>query len=71
MATAADRGHVQLQLGAYVLGGLSAAEEAAVQAHLDRCAQCRDEYEELACVPSFLDLLGGDDGAPELDPPEV
>jgi putative zinc finger protein len=59
MASAAERGgHVQLLLGAYVLGGLSEAEEAAVRAHLDRCALCRAEHEELAEVPPWLDLLG-------------
>jgi anti-sigma factor RsiW len=68
MASAAERGgHVQLLLGAYVLGGLSEAEETAVRAHLDRCALCRAEHEELAEVPPWLDLLAsaglpGDDG---------
>jgi predicted anti-sigma-YlaC factor YlaD len=54
-------GHVQLLLGAYVLGGLSPADEADVQAHLAQCAQCQAEYEELACVPSWLDLLKSED----------
>jgi hypothetical protein len=59
MASAADRvWHVHLLLGAYVLGGLSTAEEAAVRAHLERCAQCQAEHDELALVPSWLDLLG-------------
>lgn len=44
-------------LGAYVLGGLSDREEAAVEAHLSYCAGCQAEYEELACVPELLDLL--------------
>ncbi|HUZ23538.1 MAG TPA: zf-HC2 domain-containing protein, partial [Streptosporangiaceae bacterium] len=60
MAPPDQEGHVQLQLGAYVLGGLSATEEAAVRAHLDTCAQCRVEHEELTCVPSWLDLLRPD-----------
>jgi anti-sigma factor RsiW len=46
-----------LLLGAYLLGGLSAAEHAAVREHLDRCALCRAEHDELACVPGWLDLL--------------
>lgn len=54
-------GHVQLQLGAYVLGGLSAAEEADVRAHLDRCVRCRAAHEELAVVPPWLDLLRSDE----------
>jgi anti-sigma factor RsiW len=53
--------HVQFLLGAYVLGGLSPADEADVQAHLAQCAQCRAECEELACVPSWLDLLKSED----------
>jgi anti-sigma factor RsiW len=58
MASDRERGtHVQVLLGAYILGGLSAAEGAAVRDHLDRCALCRAEYDELACVPGWLDLL--------------
>jgi anti-sigma factor RsiW len=56
--------HVQVLLGAYVLGGLSREEEAAVAAHLLRCAQCQAEYEELADVPPWLDLLKPADGDP-------
>ena len=50
-------GHVQMLLGAYLLGGLSAEQEAAVRAHLDHCASCRAEHDELACVPPWLDML--------------
>ena len=58
MASAVNRGgHVQLLLGAYVLGGLTAPQEAAVRAHLEHCARCRAEHDELAVVPSWLDLL--------------
>jgi anti-sigma factor RsiW len=60
MAPARHEGHVQLLLGAYVLGGLSASEEAVVRAHLSRCGRCRAEHDELACVPSWLDLLSSD-----------
>jgi hypothetical protein len=61
MTSAAERGsHVQLLLGAYLLGGLSASEEAAVRAHLDRCPLCRAEYDDLACVPSWLGLVGSE-----------
>lgn len=44
-------------LGAYVLGGLSEQEEAAVEAHLSYCASCRAQCDDLACVPGLLDLL--------------
>lgn len=72
MASAANRGgHVQLLLGAYVLGGLTASQEAAVRAHLERCARCRAEHDELAVVPSWLDLLTPEDLADEPeDPPD-
>jgi hypothetical protein len=63
-------GHVQLQLGAYVLGGLSRAEEAAVEAHLAQCAPCQAEYEELACVPSWLDLLKSENTDPAPGQPD-
>lgn len=53
--------HVQLLLGAYVLGGLSPTEETAVAAHLGQCPQCQAEYEDLACVPLWLDLLKSQD----------
>jgi anti-sigma factor RsiW len=62
--------HVQLLLGAYVLGGLSAAEEAGVETHLARCPQCRAEYDELACVPSWLDLLRSESPDPAPGQPE-
>ena len=60
-------GHVQLLLGAYVLGGLTREEEAVVEAHLPRCAQCQAEYEELSDVPPWLDLLKPADGNPAPD----
>jgi anti-sigma factor RsiW len=56
--------HVQVLLGAYVLGGLSREEEAVVAAHLPRCAQCQAEYQELADMPPLLDLLKPADGDP-------
>jgi predicted anti-sigma-YlaC factor YlaD len=71
-ATAMNRGeHVQLLLGAYVLGGLTASQEAAVRAHIDRCERCRAEYEELAVIPSWLDLLVAEDLADDLIPEDL
>jgi anti-sigma factor RsiW len=58
MDSAADHdGHVRLLLGAHVLGGLNASQEAVVRAHLAGCARCRAERDWLAVVPSWLDLL--------------
>jgi hypothetical protein len=50
-------GHVQALLGVYLLGGMSAREEAAVRAHLGVCQGCRDEHDYLAIVPRWLDLV--------------
>jgi predicted anti-sigma-YlaC factor YlaD len=69
MSAAERGGHVQQLLGAYVLGGLSVLAEAVVRAHLDRCLPCRAEHDELACVPSWLDLLTSANTIPELEAP--
>jgi len=62
MASAAERGgHVRVLLGAFVLGGLSAQEASMVRAHLRRCARCRAVHDELAPVPTWLDLLSQPD----------
>jgi predicted anti-sigma-YlaC factor YlaD len=58
-----DRSHVIALLGVYVLGGLRGAQEARVRAHLEYCAQCRTEYEELAEVTRFLDMITGEEAA--------
>jgi anti-sigma factor RsiW len=68
-SSAANRGgHVQLLLGAYLLGGLTASQEVAVRAHLERCGRCRAEHDELAVVPSWLDLLTAEGLAEDPEP---
>lgn len=52
-----DDGHVRTLLGVYLLGGMSARDEAEVRAHLDVCQDCRDERDYLAVVPQWLDLV--------------
>jgi Putative zinc-finger len=52
--------HWREQLGAYALGHLDPDEHAAVQAHLDGCAECRAEAEELAAVARLLPLADPD-----------
>jgi predicted anti-sigma-YlaC factor YlaD len=44
-------------LGAYLLGGLDPAEAAAFEQHLDSCADCRKELDELASLPALLDAV--------------
>jgi hypothetical protein len=59
-------------LGAFVLGHLDADEAAAVRAHLDGCADCRAELDELASVVPAL--RGVDPAAldvPAAPPPDL
>jgi hypothetical protein len=56
-------------LGVYVLGGLRGQQEAWVTAHLSSCVRCRAEYEELAEVPVFLDLITAEEAAAAERPP--
>ena len=45
-----DHRTIRESLGAYVLGHLDADETTAVRAHLDGCASCRTEADEIASV---------------------
>jgi Putative zinc-finger len=45
---------VHLPLGAYVLGGLTAAERRGFEGHLDGCSSCRTELAELMPVAALL-----------------
>lgn len=44
-------------LGAYLLGGLDAADREAFEAHLGHCAACREELAGLEKLPVLLDAL--------------
>lgn len=44
-------------LGAYLLGGLDPEDRRTFEAHLEACAECRNECSELANVPLLLDAL--------------
>ncbi|MEV7663360.1 zf-HC2 domain-containing protein [Paenarthrobacter sp. NPDC089316] len=44
-------------LGAYLLGGLEPGEARAFEDHLESCAECRREVEELASLPALLDAV--------------
>lgn len=70
MSTPGREGHVQGELGAYILGGLRPAEAADVRAHLDACDQCRTEHEYLAAVSGWLGELSAADALSALEPPE-
>jgi anti-sigma-K factor RskA len=45
-------------LGGYVLGGLDPAERARLEAHLEYCADCREELARYAPLPALLQRAG-------------
>lgn len=49
--------HLHQLLGAYVLGGLDAADAADFEAHLQDCGACRRELATMEKVPMLLDAL--------------
>jgi anti-sigma factor RsiW len=53
-----------LSLGVYLVGALEPAERAEVEAHLASCPDCQRELDELAALPSMLDLLRIEDVEP-------
>jgi len=61
--------HVHRQLGAYVLGQLSPSETVAVEAHLEGCAECRREADELAGVANLLPLANPERLGATISPP--
>ena len=64
----ADHDAARMLLGAYVLGGLDAADRRRVEDHLSSCAVCRDEVAELAVLPGLLRRLTPDEAAAGLAP---
>jgi anti-sigma factor RsiW len=50
-----------VSLGAYALGTLDAADNAAVAEHLEGCAECRLGLQEIAGLPRLLNLLTASD----------
>ncbi|HJV97953.1 MAG TPA: zf-HC2 domain-containing protein [Arthrobacter sp.] len=44
-------------LGAYLLGGLDAADSQRFEAHLQDCAECRTELAGLESLPALLDVV--------------
>lgn len=44
-------------VGAYVLGGLDPEEARHLEAHLETCAACRTEVNDLSSIPAFLDMV--------------
>jgi len=63
-----DHDAVRMLLGAYVLGGLDAADRRTVEDHLPTCATCRDEVAELAVLPGLLHRLTPSEAAADLAP---
>src|SRR5215831_7034392 len=51
----AEPGLPHVDLGGYLLGGLTARERAAFERHLAGCPACRRELDELRGMPGLLD----------------
>jgi anti-sigma factor RsiW len=51
---------VRLELGVHVFGVIAAADRSLVEAHLARCADCRDELAELVGLPPLLRRAAAD-----------
>lgn len=60
-----------LELGSYVLGGLSPEERRAFEAHLPHCAQCQLELAQLAPVAERLRTLDAGTACAVLSQPRV
>jgi hypothetical protein len=56
-------------LGAYALGRLTAEERAGLEAHLEGCAECREEAESLIGVASLLPHADPEHFGPAPQPP--
>jgi hypothetical protein len=56
-------------VGAYLVGALDGDARAQVIAHLEACAGCRSEYDELVPVRGLLSQLAGPDAAPRAGGP--
>jgi anti-sigma factor RsiW len=54
------------EIGAYIVGALDGFTRARVSRHLERCAGCRDDYEELVPVRDWLSLLAATAGRPAI-----
>jgi hypothetical protein len=55
--------HVMMALGLYVLGSLNDTDAATVERHLLMCGPCRAEYERLAVLPAYLDIVANDEAS--------
>ena len=57
------------ELGAYLVGSISARDRARLVRHLESCEGCRDELAGLAALPGLLHRVSGDAdiAAPESD----
>jgi predicted anti-sigma-YlaC factor YlaD len=54
MITPGEGGHIREELSAYIDGALGVAERESVHLHLEGCALCRTDYEELLATQNLL-----------------
>ncbi|HEY3557622.1 MAG TPA: zf-HC2 domain-containing protein [Kribbella sp.] len=52
---------METELGPYVLGGLEPGDEERLQRHLERCAHCRQAFDEIAWIPAWLSKVPAED----------
>src|SRR6478735_8086289 len=64
-----DHERIRVDLGGYVLGSLTLAEQQTVEAHLEACSACRAELAELEGIPVLLELARPDAATPP--PPAI
>jgi predicted anti-sigma-YlaC factor YlaD len=58
----------RLSLGAYALGSLDEDEDAHVRAHVEDCADCRDEIHDLEGLPALLADLTIEEASGQVQP---
>jgi len=51
--------HLRPSVGAYALGALEPDEAAEVRRHIEHCAECAVEYDQLAALPGLLETASG------------
>jgi anti-sigma factor RsiW len=54
-----DCAEIGPELGAYLVGSISARDRARLVRHLESCERCRDELAGLAALPGLLHRLSG------------
>jgi len=65
-----DCAEIGPELGAYLVGSISARDRARLVRHLQSCERCRDELAGLAALPGLLHRVSGE-VPPDIDEPGI